>query len=58
MSGASFANYKETHFEYTELTKIRGQPTYEAIEQMHKELKANAQSVFQDLVGGISDISV
>ena len=52
MSGASSTNYKETHFEYTELTKIRGQPTYEAIEQMHKELKANAQSVFSRLGGG------
>ena len=33
-------NYIETHFEYKELTKIHGEPTYETIKEIEKEITA------------------
>ena len=38
-------NYIETYFEYKELTKIHGEPTFETIKALHNQLKANASSV-------------
>ena len=51
MSGTGTPNYKETHFEFPELTKM-GQPTYGSLQKMHNQLKANAQSVYSELGGG------
>ena len=48
----SHPNYIETHFEYKELTKIHGEPTYETIKEIEKEIKANAKSVRSSLGGG------
>ena len=45
-------NYKETHFETPELKKIHGEPTYESLELLIKQLKANARSVHSNLGGG------
>ena len=45
-------NYKETYFLHKEVTKIHGEPTYEAIHWLHKEIKANAASVPSNLGGG------
>ena len=45
-------DYKETHFEKSELTPIRGEPTYPSLELLLKELKANALNVHSNLGGG------
>ena len=45
-------NYKETYFLHKEVTKIHGEPTYETIHRLHKEIKANAASVPSNLGGG------
>lgn len=45
-------NYIETYFEYKELTKIHGEPTFETIKALHNQLKANASSVPSNLGGG------
>ena len=54
MSGTAFHNidYKVTHFEKSELTPIRGEPTYDTLEHLLKELKANARNVHSNLGGG------
>jgi hypothetical protein len=38
-------NYRETYFEFPELTKVRGEPTSESLFKLRNELKANAKSV-------------
>ena len=48
----SSVNYRETFFEKKELTKIRGEPTYESLQLLIKELKANASTVHSNLGGG------
>ena len=45
-------DYKETHFEKSELTPIRVEPTYPTLELLLKELKANALNVHSNLGGG------
>ena len=45
-------NYKETYFQFKELTKIHGEPNYEAIKRLHNQVKANAFSVPSVLGGG------
>ena len=40
------------NFEYTTLTKIQGIPTYEPLQKIKNEMKANAASVPCDLGGG------
>jgi hypothetical protein len=45
-------NYIESDFEYKELNKIHGEPTYETIERLHNQVKANAASVPSTLGGG------
>ena len=45
-------DHKETHFEKAELTPIRGEPTYETLEHLLKELKANVRNVHSNLGGG------
>jgi hypothetical protein len=36
-------NYRETYFEFPELTKVRGEPTSESLFKLRNELKANAK---------------
>jgi hypothetical protein len=45
-------NYRETYFEFPELTKIHGEPTSESLFKIRNELKANAQSVYSHLSDG------
>jgi hypothetical protein len=42
-------NYRETYFEFPELTKVRGDPTSESLFKLRNELKANAKSVCSNL---------
>ena len=53
---ASTVNYQETFFEKKDLTKIRGKRTYETLQRLIKELKANASTVHSDLGGGNYDL--
>ena len=52
MSAFTGIDYKETHFEYPELTPIRGEPTFDTLDCLIKQLKANACSVHSNLGGG------
>ena len=53
MSGnTSIPNYRETTFEYADLTPIRGEPTYDSLTILLNQLKANARSVRTSLGGG------
>ena len=52
MSAYSSIDYKETLFPKPELTKIRGEPTFETLDLLIRELKANARSVHSNLGGG------
>ena len=53
MSGSSaIPNYRETIFEYSDLTIIHGEPTYETLTTLANQLKANARSVRTPLGGG------
>jgi hypothetical protein len=52
MTASSGINYRETYFEYPELTKIHGEPNSESLFTLRNELKANAQSVHSNLSDG------
>ena len=52
MSQTTAINYIDTNFEFKELTKIHGEPTFETIKILHNQLKANASSVPSGLGGG------
>ena len=52
MPSNSSINYKDSYFEHPVLTSIRGEPTYETLHYLKKELKANARSVPTTLGGG------
>ena len=45
-------NYIDQYFEFKELTKIHGEPTYENLKNLHNQLKTNATSVPSNLGGG------
>ena len=49
---SSGINYRETYFEFPELTKLPGEPTSESLHKLRTELKANAQSVYSNLSDG------
>ena len=49
---ASTIDYKTTFFEFPTLTRIHGEPTYETLQTVYQELKANASSVPSFLGGG------
>ena len=40
-------NYKDTYFQFKELTKIHGEPNYDSIKRLHNEVKANARRILQ-----------
>ena len=53
MSGTTaIPNYRDTIFEYTDLTSIHGEPTYETLKTLVNQLKANARAVRTTLGGG------
>ena len=52
VSSSKPINYREVYFRHGNLTKINGNPTYENIQQLYKEIKANAASVPTTLGGG------
>jgi hypothetical protein len=45
-------NYRETYFEFPELTRIQGEPNAESLFKLRNELKANAQAVYSNLSDG------
>ena len=49
---AGFINYKDTLFEQANLTPICGETTFEMIHKLRNYIKANAKSVYSNLVGG------
>ena len=53
MSGqTSVPNYRETLFEFPDLTIIHGEPTYDSLRLLFNQIKANARSVHTTLGGG------
>ena len=52
MTLTSFVNYKDSYFEHSVLTTIRREPTYETLQHLKNELKANESSVPTTLGGG------
>ena len=48
----NMVDYRNTVFEHPTVTKIHGEPTFEGIRTIHKELMINAQTVYSDLGGG------
>ena len=46
-------DYRSTHFEHKDLTKIHGRPDIDNLLQIFKELKRNAQKVPTNLGGGL-----
>jgi hypothetical protein len=51
MATSHAINYRDTYFEYPELTRIEGEPKAENLIQLNKELKSNAISVYSNLGG-------
>ena len=47
------ADCRITVFKHPTLTRIHGEPTFESIKRLHKEVMANAQTVHSDLGGGV-----
>lgn len=52
MESAGTTIFRDTYFEHPELTKIHGEPTFEILQTVENELKANDQSVYSSLGGG------
>ena len=48
----SAINYKDLYFEHKELKRIHGEPTFEILHQLEKDLKTNAHTVPSTLGGG------
>ena len=49
---SSNINYKDNLFDRSNLTPIRGEPTFETLHKLRNEIKANAKSVYSNLGGG------
>jgi len=45
-------NYRDTFFEFPDLTKIHGEPDSESLYKIRNELQANAKSVYSNLSDG------
>ena len=46
---SSNINYKDNLFDRSNLTPIRGEPTFETLHKLRNEIKANAKSVYSNL---------
>ena len=53
MSNAAAIDYRNTLFEFKELKKIHGEPTYEGLKVLVNQLKSNAQAVSSPLGDGM-----
>ena len=51
---ATNIDYVTTYFEFPTLTKVHGEPTYESLQEIKDETKANAASVESELGGGVN----
>ena len=49
---SSGINYRDTFFEFPDLTKIQGEPDSESLYKIRNELRANAKSVYSNLSDG------
>ena len=47
-------DFKSTYFQHPSLTKIYGEPTYQSLQKLYKEIKANATTVTSLLGGGLN----
>ena len=45
-------DYVDTYFEFRTLTRIHGEPNYQALKTMKDQLKSNATAVTSKLGGG------
>ena len=52
MAEPAAPDYRNSHFEFPIFSKVIGEPDYEQLLCIQKELKANAQSVHSTLGGG------
>ena len=52
MASKSDIDYKNTHFEYPERTRIHGEPTTANLITLQREIRANAITVHSTLGGG------
>ena len=50
-SAAKSTHYKEVYFNHTTLRKVTGNPTYNELQSLYKQFKANAASVTSTLGG-------
>jgi hypothetical protein len=46
-------DFKSTYFQHSSLTKVYGEPTYQSLQKIYQEIKANATSVTSSLGGGL-----
>jgi hypothetical protein len=46
-------DFKSTYFQHSSLTQVYGEPTYQSLQKLYKEIKANATSVASVLGGGL-----
>jgi hypothetical protein len=46
-------DFKSTYFQHSSLTKIYGEPTFQSLQKLYKEIKANATLVSSTLGGGL-----
>ena len=53
MMSTSYPRVKDTYFQHPVLTKIQGRPTYESLQTLSKQIKANATSVPSTIGGGL-----
>jgi hypothetical protein len=53
MSSNKLLNVTETYFQHKVLTKVPGKPTYDSLQQLQTEIKANAASVPSIFGGGL-----
>ena len=53
MSNSAATDYRNTLFEFKDLTKIHGEPTYEGLKILVNEIKSNAQAVNCPMGGGL-----
>jgi hypothetical protein len=49
---SSGINYRETYFEFPELTKLQDEPNAESLYKLRNKLKANVQAVTSSLSDG------
>ena len=49
---AQGTNYRETHFQHTDITPIRGEPKNESLKVLFNKVKANLQTIHSNLGGG------